>query len=76
MNVLSSRVVISCGGGAGTASEIALAIKAEKDVILLSPTDEASDFFASLDKDRVSFAQTPREAVEIAKRLVKGEPRG
>ena len=34
--VLSSDVVISCGvGGAGTASEVALALKAKKHVVLL-----------------------------------------
>src|SRR6266850_1082239 len=36
INVLSSRVIFACGMGAGTASEIALAIKAGKTVILLN----------------------------------------
>src|SRR5262245_26442491 len=36
INVLSSRVVIACGnGGPGTASEVALALKAGRPVILL-----------------------------------------
>lgn len=74
VNVLSSHVVISCGAaGAGTASEIALAIKAKKFVILLGASDEARAFFASLGGGRVFFAGTPREAVEIAKRLIEGE---
>ncbi len=71
VNVLSSRVVVACGAGAGTASEIALALKAERSVILLSPTGEARAFFASLDADRVFFAETPREAIEIIKRLIE-----
>src|SRR6185312_1108900 len=37
INVLSSHVVVACGiGGAGTASEIALALKGRRPVILLS----------------------------------------
>jgi uncharacterized protein (TIGR00725 family) len=36
INVLSSHVVIACGLGAGTASELCLAIKIGKPVILLS----------------------------------------
>ncbi|MGV0105294.1 P450 cytochrome [Nostoc sp. DSM 114160] len=36
INVLSSDLVIACGIGAGTASEIALALKANKQVILLT----------------------------------------
>ena len=35
INVLSSDVLIACRGGAGTLSEIALALKAEKPVILM-----------------------------------------
>jgi len=39
----SSDVVIACGMGAGTASEIALALKGNKKVILLN--DEESKCF-------------------------------
>jgi uncharacterized protein (TIGR00725 family) len=72
INVLTSRVVISCGAGAGTASEIALALKARKPVILLRATDEARAFFASLGTDAVHFAADAREAVEIVKQLIGG----
>ena len=65
--VLTSGVVISCGAGAGTASEIALALKAGRPVILLCATDEARAFFASLGRGAVHFAGSPQEAVEIAK---------
>jgi uncharacterized protein (TIGR00725 family) len=37
INVLSSRVVIACGWGAGTLSEMALALKFNKPLILLNP---------------------------------------
>jgi uncharacterized protein (TIGR00725 family) len=72
INVLTSRVVISCGTGAGTASEIALALKARKPVILLCATEEARAFFASLGRGGVYFADSPREAVEIARTLLRG----
>src|SRR5947209_20460947 len=46
INVLSSVVVFACGMGAGTAAEIALAIKAGKQVILLCDDEAARTFFA------------------------------
>ncbi|MGA7100521.1 MAG: hypothetical protein WB019_09665, partial [Pseudolabrys sp.] len=46
INILSSDVVIACGyGGSGTASEIALALKSGKPVILLNERRECIDFF-------------------------------
>src|SRR5262245_3030037 len=49
INILSSDVVIACGhGGSGTASEIALALKSEKQVILLNERPESGRFFATI----------------------------
>src|SRR5262245_48134842 len=46
INVLSSDVVVACGvEGPGTASEVALALRAERPVILLAPSPEAAAFF-------------------------------
>ncbi|WP_225896124.1 TIGR00725 family protein [Dendronalium phyllosphericum] len=45
INVLSSDLVIACGMGAGTASEIALALKGKKQVILLTDDEESQVFF-------------------------------
>ncbi len=45
INVLSSDVVIACGMGAGTASEIALALKQNRKVILLNDNEESKCFF-------------------------------
>jgi uncharacterized protein (TIGR00725 family) len=48
INVLSSQVVIACGdGGPGTVSEVALAMKAGKPVILVGASDMAAEFFSS-----------------------------
>lgn len=70
INVLTSRVVISCGTGAGTASEIALAIKAGRPVVLLCAGEEARAFFRALGGEAVRFAETPGEAVRIARGLL------
>jgi uncharacterized protein (TIGR00725 family) len=49
INVLSSNVVIACGeGGAGTASEIALALKSKKPVVLLNTSQESVIFFSKI----------------------------
>ena len=46
INVLSSDVIIACGIGAGTVSEIALALKSGKKVILLNDDVESKVFFS------------------------------
>jgi uncharacterized protein (TIGR00725 family) len=70
INVLSSKVVFACGMGAGTASEIALALKAGKKVILLCCNHESEAFFKSLGRENVFIAQQLDEAVAIAKSLL------
>ena len=71
--VLSADAIIACGvDGAGTASEIALAIKAGKPVVLLGASDLAKDFFAEIGEDKVFFAETADDAVEKVSALVEG----
>lgn len=66
INVLSSQVVIACGtGGAGTASEIALAIKANKPVILLGSDESSKSFFLRLGKDKIFIAETADQVIQI-----------
>ena len=49
INVLSSRVVVACGtGGAGTASEVALALKSGRPVVLVGSPGRAERFFRRL----------------------------
>ncbi len=48
INVLSSHGIIACGLGLGTVSEIALALKAHKPVVLMPHNPLAKSFFASL----------------------------
>ena len=71
INVLSSDVVIACGLGSGTASEIALAIAAHKPVILINDHPTSHAFFKELGGVLVSIALTPLEAIEKAKSLLK-----
>ena len=68
VNVLSSDVVVACGtGGAGTASEAALAVKSGRPLVLLAPSDSAEAFFRRLGP--VHVARTAAEAIALAGRL-------
>jgi hypothetical protein len=71
INVLSSDVVFACGMGAGTASEVALAVKGRRHVILLDVGDQAARFFVELDPNRVHIASSTKNAVETARRLLQ-----
>ena len=73
INVLTSHVVVACGlTGSGTVSEVALAVKAGKPVILVdaSPADVA--FFRKLGKQLVAAADSPEEAIEMVMKQVEG----
>ncbi|NET32321.1 MAG: TIGR00725 family protein [Cyanothece sp. SIO1E1] len=65
INVLSSHVVLACGMGAGTASEIALALKAHKPVILLNADHQSQIFFKQLSQGSVLVASTPEAAIRV-----------
>ena len=68
VNVLSSDVVVACGvEGPGTASEVALALKAGRPTLLLAPTPAASAFFrgGGGDAGSVYEATTPEAAVAL-----------
>ena len=70
VNVLSSNVVVACGAsGAGTVSEIALALKASRHVILLTDDEAARSFFKRLGGERVTVADTPAAVVEQIKMI-------
>lgn len=67
VNVLSARVVFACGLGPGTASEIALAIKAKRPVVLVRPEPQVRAFFMELGGSLVHEASSPEQAVKIAR---------
>jgi uncharacterized protein (TIGR00725 family) len=74
INVLSSDIVVACPGGMGTLSEIALALKCDKPVILMGIGPGAA-FEAYRDRGRLIDAPTPEDAVDIIKKLLSEEDR-
>lgn len=69
--VLSADVVVACGvDGAGTASEVALALKNGTPVILLAADETSLAFFRRLGGEKVETAATPQEAVELIRILL------
>lgn len=70
INVLSSNIVIACGMGIGTASEVALALKGKTKVILLNNAVESQRFFQSLSPNNVYIADSPKAAISIAREII------
>jgi hypothetical protein len=73
INVLSSDVVIACGMGPGTASEVALALKSKKQVVLLNDSQASKDFFKELDAESIHCVDSPDEAIKICSSIVKSQ---
>jgi uncharacterized protein (TIGR00725 family) len=71
INVLSSDIIIACGMGAGTASEVSLALKENKPVILLNTGKESEAFFKKIGTKNVQIAKSPIHAIEITKQLLR-----
>jgi len=70
INVLSSDVVVACGMGLGTLSEIALALKARKPVVLLNPGQASWALFQNLSPDALFLSKHPTDAIAIIKGVV------
>ena len=70
INVLSVDVVIACGMSAGTAAEIALALKANKKVILLHNNQESKLFFQRLSPENIYFVHSLVEVIKITNKLL------
>ncbi len=62
INVLSSHVVIACPGGTGTISEIALALKSNRPVILMN-FDILDMFVRYQQNDKLFAVKTPEEVI-------------
>ena len=69
VNVLASDVVIALRGGAGTISEVALALKAGKRVVMLD-FHLGSAFDAYYDGGMLFDVSSPHECVELVQRLL------
>lgn len=70
INILSCDVVVGCGMGLGTASEIALALKSERPVILLAPKPVVWDFFASLVDQGLYSANHPSMVITLIEKIL------
>lgn len=65
INVLSSDIVVPCGElSAGTLSEVALALKAKKNVILFNQDEETRSFIAKIGGDKVSLVNGVQEVID------------
>ena len=70
--VQSADVVIACGiDGAGTASEVSLAVKNKKQVVLLAVSETARAFFEEIGGDQIHIASSPSEAIETVKGILE-----
>jgi uncharacterized protein (TIGR00725 family) len=70
INILSCDIVVACGLEAGTASEVALAIKEGKPVIILSDNVAGKDFFQGLAPQLVQVAASVEDAVGAMSKIV------
>jgi len=75
INVLSCHAVVACGiEGSGTASEVALALKAGVPTILLRAEPDARSLFHRLGGPLLHVADSPEDALTQLEVLVAGPP--
>jgi uncharacterized protein (TIGR00725 family) len=71
INALSSDVMIACGTMVtGTLSEVAMALRSGKQVVLLSHEEDTSSFLQRLGGDLVHVVDSPEGAVAEVERLL------
>ena len=70
INVLSSNVIIACGMGLGTVSEIALALKNKKPVILLSEDKKSQQLFYNLSHNLTFMAVDTEQTINLIKEII------
>lgn len=70
INVLSSDVIVACGCGLGTASEIMLALKADKHVILLNQHQGLLNFLRELKLQNIHLCFSPESTLDAIMRLL------
>lgn len=67
INVLSSHIIVVIGMAAGTASEVALALKTNKKVILLNQDEITIRFFKNIGTYKVMVASSIDETIAMIK---------
>ena len=72
VNVMSSHVVVACGlTGSGTVSEVALALKAGKPVVLVGASPDEAMFFRKLGRRLVAAVDSPEEAINLIMKRIE-----
>lgn len=70
INVLSCRLLFFVGMNAGTASELALALKHKRPVILVCQSKEVVRVFAAMSSSKLEIATNATSAADSAKRFL------
>lgn len=70
INILSSHVIVVLGMAAGTASEVALAIKANKKVILLKQDELTIEFYKKIGSYRIISTDSVKEVISQIKDFI------
>jgi len=70
INILSSHVIVAIGMSSGTASEVSLAIKADKRVILLQQDELTTHFFLKIGSHRLVEASDIAQAISEIKKIL------
>ncbi len=73
IEILTSDIIIACGISAGTSSEISLAIKPKKKIILVGLSEEVNNFYRNLAPNQVFIAKDYQETITILENLCIGE---
>ena len=68
IEILTSDIIVACGISAGTSSEISLAIKSKKEIIV-GISEEVHNFYRNLAPNQVFIAKDYREAIKILEGL-------
>ena len=69
IEILTSDIIVACGISAGTSSEISLAIKPNKKIILVNTYDEANEFYKKLAPSQIFIAKDYNEAIKIMEEI-------
>ena len=71
INILTSDIVVACGVETGTLSEIALAVKAGKIVILMTDKEDAKIFLKNLAGKQIFMAENIDQATDAISKLLQ-----
>lgn len=69
IEVLTSDLIVACGMSAGTSSEVSLAIKPGKKILLVGTDKETNDFYKKITNNQIFIAKNYKEAIIILKEL-------